>query len=376
MSKFKRTVSALALGVALATGSAGLATISLAPTAVAQDALATPAAKLEAALSLQGIPAGVLKWASVEESGEGLIARGVYADVAQYNIGFSTLPLGDLEVTDLVIEGNYVTQFSGRFTGITANLAELMTTGQAMGQATSPDPAVPNPAAQMGGMLAMGAGYLQGLGYTAVNATIDFENSVDLATGEAEFTSGINLADMFNFGVAGDMTGVDAAYLDWAKANTAKIYSQSPEAQAEMNAAMADPNSPISKVGISGFSIAFADLGLMDKLEPQLAPMRQGMMGTNPDGTPKTELSEADLQAAAQQMAASSGLGADKLLPVITALYAFVVNPDKINLGVDFEPALKMSEIAAASAQASGQAPASGATPTDWNSRVTLNASN
>ena len=371
MSKFKRTVSALALGVALATGSAGLATLAFAPLAVAQDALATPEAKLNSALELQGLPAGVLKWSSVEESGSGLIARGVYADLAQYNVGFATLPLGDLEVSDLVIEGAYVTKFKGRFSGITANLADVMTTGQAMGQTTSPNPATPNPAAQMGGMLAMGAGYLQGLGYSTVNMSIDFDSAVSLASGMAEFSGNMDIAEMFKFGWDGDMTGVDAAYLDWAKANTAKMYSQAPEVQAEMQAAMADPNSPIAKVGISGFSLSFADQGLMDKLEPQLAPMRQQMLGTNPDGTPKTELSDADLQAAAQQMAGGSGLSVDKVLPIVKAVYAFVLDPETINLGVGFNPALKMSEIPNPASP-----PAAGAPPVDWNSRVTLDASN
>lgn len=367
MSFFKRTVSALALGVALA-GGAALVTGDFTPAAYAQDP-ASAEARLKTALEMQGLPAGIISWSSVEESGSTIIARGAYADVTQFNLGFNTLPLGDLEVTGITIDGNYVTHFQGRFTGIQVNLADLMATGQKLGQV----PAETNPsAAQAGMMLTMMAGYIQGLGYQTLELTVDWDNTIDLAAGTQVSTGALDVKDAFKLDFGVDMTGVSTAYLDWAKANAVKMYAGDAAIQAEMEAALKDPNSPVAKVGFARYAIGFDDAGLMAKLEPQLAMARAAMLGTNPDGTAKTSLTDDELLTQAKAMESPGGLKADKLLPLMKAVYNFVMSPDKISIVATANPALTLGETQAMS-NPMGPAPA---TPVDWNSRITLEASN
>lgn len=359
MNRFKRTVSALALGLALA-GGVVLVPSMLAPAAMAQDP-ASPEGRLTAALEMQGIPAGVVNWASVEDNGSGgIVARGVYADVTQFNLGFNTIPLGDLEVSDLQTDGKYVTRFTGRFTGVSINLAELMTTGQKIGQAGGNN-------AMVGTMLTMMAGYIQGLGYQTLDMTMDFDNAIDLGAGTYSQTGSLDLKDAFKFDIDVDMTGITAAYLDWVRENGIKLYlNPTPESQAEVQKQMTDPNGPIAGVGFERFAIVFDDQGLMPKLEPQLAMVRQQMLAG------KTEMTDEDIKKAAAEMAGSSGLSADKLEPVVRALYNFVMKPDVIRLAATLDPALTQGELM----NLSNPAAPKPETPVDWNARVTLEASN
>ena len=144
-----------------------------------------------------------------------------------------------------------------------------------------------------------------------------------------------------------------------------------PAATAEATkAALADPNSPVAKVGYAAFDIAFDDAGLMAKLEPQLAPLRAQMLGKNPDGTPKTELTDEDLKTMAVGMGGK--LSPEKLLPVMRAVYNFVMKPDVIAVSVKAAPAFTLGEFQALTAVASGAA----GPEIDWNNRVTLDAHN
>ncbi len=139
---------------------------------------------------------------------------------------------------------------------------------------------------------------------------------------------------------------------------------------AEVEKQMADPNGPLSTIGFTRYALAFDDQGLMPKLEPQLAQMRPMMLGTNPDGTPKTEMSEEDLKTAAGQMAAGGKMPPEKLLPVVKAFYTFVMTPDVIKIAVNLDPALTMPEMQ----QMSNMSEKTGGV--DWASRVTFEASN
>lgn len=360
MRFLKRSASALALGVALAGGVALVAPVT-APVAVAQD-VSSADARLRLILEMQGYPPGILNWSSVDEEGSDLIARGVYADVKSYQLGFDTVPLGDMRVSDVEIEGNYVTGFKAEFTGITVNLTELMTTGQKMGQSGGM-------AAQAGMGFAMIAGYIQGLGYTELSITMGTVSDIDLASGELVQDFSIAIADAFDLDVNVGMTGIDTAYLDWAKTNALKLYlDQSPEAAAEIEKQMADPNGPLANIGFKRYGLEFDDKGLMAKLEPQLAAMRPMMLGTNPDGTPKTSMSDDELREAANQMGGGA-MPAEKLLPVVRALYNFVMKPDVLKLAVQLDPALTMREMQAMQTQGPDQ-------NADWASRVTFEASN
>lgn len=362
MRMFKRTASALALSLALAGGAAVTLTVQ-APVAAAQD-MSTPDGKLRVILEMQGYPPGVLNWASVEEEGSDLVAKGVYADVKSYKLGFDTIPLGDMRVSGVRVEQDkYVTAFKAEFTGITVNLAELMTTGQKMGQSGGM-------AAQAGMGFAMIAGYIQGLGYTELKIAATVATDVDLGSGALVQDFSVDVADAFDLDVNIGMTGVSAAYLDWAKTNALKLYlDRSPEAVAEIEKQMSDPNGPLAGIGFKRYALAFDDQGLMPKLEPQLAQMRPMMLGTNPDGTPKTEMSDDDLKAAATQMAAGGPLPPEKLLPVVSAIYHFVMKPDVIKLAVNLDPALTMQEMQSMQNM-------TGQPGIDWASRVTFEASN
>lgn len=363
MRFLKRTASAFALGLALA-GGAAVTTAVFAPAAVAQD-MSTPEGKLTTILEMQGYPPGVLKWAAVTEEGSDLVATGVYADVKAYNLGFDTIPLGDMRVSGVEIEGNYVTAFKASFTNIKMNLAELMTAGQKMGQSGGP-------AASAGMGFAMIAGYIQGLGYQELSISIDTSADTDLAAGTVVQDFSIDVADAFDLDINVGMNGVTPAYLDWAKANALKLYlDRSPEALAEVQKQMADPDSPMAKVGFTRYAFAFDDNGIMAKFEPQLAQARQMMLGVNPDGTPKTEMSDEDLKAAATQMGGGT-MPADKLLPVVTAIYHFVMKPDVIKLAINIDPALTIKEMQSMSNMA---APNAGS-GIDWPGRLTFEASN
>lgn len=355
MSFLKRTASALALGVALAGGAAFVAPQLIAP-AIAQD-VSTPEGKLRAVLEMQGVPPGILNWSSVEENGSNLIARGVYADVTQYKLGFDTIPMGDMTVSDVVVEGNYVTHFKANFDGIQVDLAELMTTGQKMAQSGGTG-------AQLGPTLAMMAGYIQGLGYSTLDVHFSNLSKIDLASGEAEQSFTANVKDAFDVNISTGMGGVTPAYLDWAKANALKVYlDQSPEAMAEMEKQMADPNGPIASVGFAYYSLNFKDQGLMPKLEPQLAQARAMMLAG------KTELSDDDIRT--QVAAMGAGAMSEKLFPVMKAVYNFVMKPDALNIAVSFDPHLTMGELQSVSKPGAAGAPA-----IDWENRINLEASN
>lgn len=355
------TASALALSIALA-GGAVVTLGVVAPVAVAQD-MSTPEGKLQTIMEMQGYPSGILKWASVEEDGSDLVAKGVYADVKAYALGFDTIPLGDMRVSGVEIEGNYVTAFKADFTGINVNLAELMATGQKMAQAGGM-------AAQGGGGVAMMAGYIQGLGYTDLKIEMSAATDIDLGTGELVQDVSFKVADAFDMDMNVGMTGITPAYLDWAKTNAMKMYlDQSPEAVAEMEKQMADPAGPMSTIGFKRYALSFDDQGLMPKLEPQLAAMRPMMLGANPDGTPKTEMSEDDLKTAAAQMGGGA-VPPEKLLPVVTALYNFVMTPDVVKIAVNLAPALTMTEMQSMSNMTGAP------NAVDWASRVTFEASN
>lgn len=362
MSFLKRTASAFAIAASFAGGAAVLAP-ALAPAAIAQD-FASPEARLKAAFEMQGLPAGTVKWSSVEENGAGFVARGVYVDVTKFNLGFSTVPLGDLEVSDLQTFDKYVTVFKGRFTGINVNLADLQATGQKMSQQ-------PGVGAQAGMGFAMMAGYIQGLGYQNLAIDIDFSQVLDIGAQTLDYEGAVDVKDAFKLGFGADMTGVSTAYLDWARQNAGKMYDASPEGQAEAQKLMSDPNSPMAGVGIAAYGFSFADQGLMPKLEPQLAPLRASMLGVNEDGSAKTEMSDADLEKAAQEMGAGMGMPAEKVEPLVRALYAFVMKPERIAIAFKADPAIKMSEISNLSN------PAAGATSdVDWASRLSFEASN
>lgn len=361
MRFLKRTASALALSVALA-GGVALTVALQAPPAAAQD-MSTPEGKLRTIMEMQGYPPGILHWAGVTEEGSDLIATGVYADVKSFNIGFDTLPLGDMRVSGVQIEGNYVTAFKAEFTGITVNLAELMTTGQKMGQAGGM-------AAQAGSGFAMLAGYIQGLGYSELKIKMAMATDTDLSSGALVQDVSIDVADAFDFDVNIGMTGITTAYLDWAKTNAIRMYlDRSPESMAEIEKQMADPNGPLSTIGFKRYAIAFDDQGLMPKLEPQLAQMRPMMLGTNADGTPKTEMSEEDLTLAATQMGGGT-MPPEKLLPVVRAFYNFVMTPDVIKLAVNLDPALTMPEMQSMSNMAEKTG------GVDWAARASFEASN
>jgi hypothetical protein len=362
MRFLKSTASALALSLALAGGAAVTLGV-VAPVAMAQD-WSTPDGKLRGILEMQGYPPGVLNWASVTEEGGDLVATGVYADVKAYNLGFDTIPLGNMRVSGIETEQDkYVTSFKAEFTDITVNLAELMTTGQKMGQTGGV-------AAQAGSGFAMMAGYIQGLGYSELKIEVVAATDIDLSTGQLVQDFSAKVADAFDLDVNIGMTGVTPAYLDWAKANALKLYlDKSPEAVAEIQKTMADPNGPLATLGFTRYALAFDDQGLMPKLEPQLAQLRPMMLGANPDGTPKTEMSDADLLAAATQMGGGA-MPPEKLLPVVTALYHFVMKPDVLKIAVNVDPALTMTEMQAMSNMAGKTG------GVDWPSRLSFEASN
>lgn len=368
MTFFKGTASALMLSLCLGAGGAMVAPDFTVPAAYAQ---ADAESRLRSALEMQGIPAGIINWSSVEEAGTGLVAHGVYANLSSFKLGFDTIPLGDLELTDLQTDGTHVTKFKGRFAGISVNLAELMATGQKIGQAAQASGA-PGNAASMGMVLTMAAGYVMGLGYQSLDVTLDFDNEVDLSAETMTTSGSFDIKDAFKIDVGVDMIGISVAYLDWAKANATKMFiDRSPEAIAAMQAAMKDPDSPLSKVGFTRYAFAFDDQGLMPKLESQLIGIRAKMLGTNPDGTPKTEMTDDDIKKAAQDMSGGSGLSADKLEPVVRALYTFVMHPDVISLAVNADPAITYGELTAFSQPTAPDAP-----KTDWNSRLSFEAAN
>ncbi|BCW91128.1 hypothetical protein sos41_43070 [Alphaproteobacteria bacterium SO-S41] len=360
MSFFKRTASALAIGLALA-GGAALVAPGLAPAAWAQE---SAEARFADALRLYGVPDGLLKWASVEETGYGFIAHGIYVDLAGRNLGVTTIPLGDLELTEVAVEDGYVTHLKGRFTNIKADLAELMTAGQQLGQSQA--------GASLGMGVVMMAGYVQGLGYQTVDIALDIDSALDFGTGIWVQSGALDIATAFRVDFKTTQDNVTPAYVDWARANGTKMLID-PAATAEATkAALADPNSPVAKVGYAAFDIAFDDQGLMAKLEPQLAPLRAQFLGTNADGTPKTELTEADLLIRAQAMGGK--LAPEKLLPLVRAAYNFVMKPDVIAVAVKASPAFTLGEFQSLTAVATGAAPTGPAI--DWNSRVTLDAHN
>lgn len=362
MRFLKRTASALALAAVLA-GGAGLTLAALAPHAMAQD-WSTPDGKLRGILEMQGYPPGILNWASVTEEGGDLVATGVYADVKSYDLGFDTIPLGNMRISGIRIEQDkYITAFKAEFSDITVNLAELMTTGQKMGQKGGV-------AATAGSGFAMIAGYIQGLGYSELKIDLTAATDIDLTTGKLVQDFSADVADAFDLDVNIGMAGITPAYLDWAKTNALKLYlDRSPEAVAEVQKQVADPNGPLATIGFSRYALSFDDQGLMPKLEPQLAQMRPMMLGTNPDGTPKTEMSDEDLKNAALQMGGMT-MPPEKLLPVVTAMYHFVMKPDVIKLAVNLDPALTISEMQSMSNMAGKTG------GVDWPTRVTFEASN
>lgn len=365
MNRFKRTVSALALGFCLA-GGATFAPSFIAPVAYAQDA----ETRLKSVLEMLGMPAGVVNWSSVEETGEGIVAHGLYLDVSKFNLGFTSVPLGDLTIADLQTDGTYVTHFKGRFAGISVNLAELMATGQKMGQSGAQ-----GQGAMMGMGLAMMAGYIQGLGYQNLDIAIDVDSATDLSAETATTTGALDVKDAFTFDFGVNATGVSRAYLDWVKENGSKMWlDQSPEAQKAMQDALKDPNSPAAKVGYGRYAIGFTDAGLMGKLGPQLAMMRTKMLGNNPDGSPKTAMTDDDIKKAAAEMAGTSGISPDKLEPVVRAIYNFVMDPKAIHLAVNANPSITVGEMMSFSNMTGAADPA--APKTDWNSRLSFEASN
>lgn len=361
MFRFKRTVSALALGLCLA-GGVSLAPGLFAPVAQAQS---SAEARFRSMLDMLGVPADLITWSSVEESGDDLVARGVVVDVAKFNLGFTTFPLGDWEISELETDGDHVTRMQSRFTNVSVNVGELMTTGQKIGQSQGE-------AASMGMGIAMFAGYLQGLGYQTLDMSIGWNYDIDLDDETMQGSFEIDVKDALKLAVGADVTGVTRAYLDWAKQNLAKMYlDRSADAMAQMQKEAQDPTSPVAKLGYRTFSVTFDDQGLMPKLEPQLAMARGSVLGTNPDGSAKTEVTDEDVRKAAAEMAGQSGLSAEKLEPVIRAIYNFVLKPDVLHLAVTFDPSVSYGEV-----MASTQPGADPAAKTDWNSRVSLEASN
>lgn len=359
MNVFKRTVSALALVLAITGGTALLAAPLLAPSAVAQEA---PEARFAGALRLYGIPDGLLKWASVEETGSGFVAHGVYADLTGRDLGITQIPLGDLEITALTIDNGHVTQLNGRFFNLKADLPALQAAGQLLAQAKG--------GAQLGMGAVMLAGYVQGLGYTALDVAIDFRSALDFATGVWTQAATFDVADAFKFDLASTMDGVTPAYVDWARDNAAQMLLDPAKAAEANKAALADPDGPLSGVGYAEFALAFDDQGLMAKLEPQLVPIRTQMLGTNPDGTPKTELTDEDLKLVAAGM--GGALSPEKLLPVLKAVYNFIMAPDIVAVTARLNPALTFAELQLYMGLQPGAAPP----VTDWNSRLTLEARN
>ncbi len=363
MTFFKRTVSALALGAALALPAA-LVAPALVPAAMAQD---TAEARFAELMRLYGAPDGLLKWDSVEETGSGYIAHGFRIDLTGRNAGLTEVPLGDFEVTSYAVENSYVTELAGRFSSIKADLAQLMTAGQTLGQTPS--------GATVGMGLAMMAGYVQGLGYQTLDISASIESRLDLGTGQWAQAGTLSVADAFSLDFTADLANVTAAYVDWARENGAKMLLDPVAGQAEAEAAAADPNSPLARVGYSGFSLLFDDEGLMARLEPQLAQARAGMLGVNADGTPKTELTDADLMVQATAMAGAGGVTPEKLLPLVKAIYGFVMKPDVIAVAVRIDPALTISEFRSLTPQP-GATAAPAAPAVDWNSRLTIDAHN
>jgi hypothetical protein len=359
MNAFKRTVSSFALALALTGAAGGLMSPVLAPAALAQEA---PEARFAEVLRLYGIPDGLLKWASVEETGTGFIARGVYADLAGRELGITQIPLGDLEITALTLDNGYVTQVSGRFSNLKADLPTLQAAGQLIAQAKG--------GAQLGMGTVMLAGYIQGLGYTALDLSIDFNSALDFASGAWTQAATFDVAGAFKFDMAATLDGVTSAYVDWARANAAQMLLDPVQAAEANKTALADPNGPLAGVGYAEFALAFDDQGLMAKLEPQLVPIRAQMLGTNPDGTPKTELSDDDLKLAAAGM--GGVLSPEKLLPAMKAIYNFVMAPDIIAVTARLNPPFTFSEVQLYL----GQQPGAAAPVTDWNSRLTLEAHN
>lgn len=357
MNLFKRTVSALALGAALA-APAALVAPALAPAAMAQD---TAEARFAELMTLYGVPQGLLAWTAVEETGSGFIARGIKVDLAGRNLGLSEIPLGDFEVSSYTVENGYVTALSGRFSNIKADLAGLMTAGQTLGQVPA--------GASLGMGLVMMAGQIQGLGYQTLDIAMDIDSRLDFASGTWSQSGSLDIADAFDFDFSSDLANVTPAYVDWARENGAKMLLDPAAAEAATAAAMSDPAGPLANIGYSGFAMAFDDTGLMARLEPQMALARQQLLGVNADGTPKTALSDEDLLAQATAMSAGGGLAPEKLMPLMKAVYGFVMQPDVIAVSVKADPAITISDFMSF---ASGAAPAG----IDWNSRITLEAHN
>ena len=342
MTFFKRTASALVIGLMLS-GGAALVLPAITPVAMAQE---SAEARVAEVLRLYGVPDGLMKWSSVEETGSGFIVHGVYADFTGRNFGVDTIPLGDMELTELAVENGYVTSLKARFTGITVNLADLMTAGQKLGQSQA--------GASLGMGVVMMVGQIRGLGYETLDVAMELGSVLDLGTGSWVQSGTLDIADAFKFDIKTSLADVTAAYVDWARENGTKMLIDPVGAAATTKAALEDPNSPVAKVGYAEFALGFDDQGLMAKLEPQLVPLRAQMLGNNPDGTPKTELTDEDLKTMAAGMGGT--LSPDKLLPVMRAVYNFVMTPDVIAITAKASPAFTLGEFQALTAVATGAA--------------------
>lgn len=364
MHRLHRTLAAAILACACA-GGAALLLPPAAFVAAAQDAVPPeaqpPEARLAAFIEAQAIPAGAFKWAGVRQDGDALLVEGLAVDLAAFD-GTGTVPIGDLRLWDIAIEDGTVTSFRAAFTGIVLDLAALSEAGQALAASGTAE-------ASAGMALVVIADALKGLGYTNIEASLSYETRTDLASGVTDEAISLRMPGLFDAGFSGQMTGVTTAYLDWDKANTIKVYLDgSPEAGAEIDRRIASEEGPYSGVGITRVAIDFDDQGLMQRLEPQLAVIRPMMLGTGPDGTPRSELSDLELR----EMATLMGRGvlpAEKLLPVITAFYRFILKPDVLKLAVRVQPAITLREIVRM------QQP-DGSAPPDIADRLTFEASN
>ena len=322
---------------------------------------ALPESRLAAFFEALGVPGGVFSWTGVRPDGDALLVQDFAVNLAAFS-GAGTIPLGELRLWDIRIESGYVTAFRAGFSGIAIDLAALSETGQAMIASGAPDAS--------GGMaLVVIADGLIALGYKDIAGSLSYETRTDLAGGVADDTLTLQMPGLFDVAIRARMTGVTPAYLDWERTNLIKLYlDNSPEAAEEIDRRMATEEGPYSGVGLSTFALDFDDQGLMPRLEPQMAALRPMMLGVGPDGVARTALSDQDLR----ELAALMGRGvlpAEKLLPVITALYRFVMAPDVLKLAVTAEPAVGLAEIARMGL------PDGGALP-DIAARLTFEASN
>ncbi len=298
---------------------------------------ATPEARFAAFLEALGAPGGVLGWSGVDEDGGDLRVSGLYFDLASFG-GEGRIAFGDVRFSAIRVENGYVTAFRAVGEGIDVNLAELSQAGRAIATWNDAD-------ASFGLALAMGAGFLQGIGYSDLRVALDYDSATDLSTGIATDAWSVRIPGMFDLTASSEMTGVTPAYIDWVRNDLAKLYlDSSPMADEETNRQVQNEDGPYSGVGYSRLAIAFDDQGIMPKFEPYLADLRVAWLGLNPDGTPKTELSDAELEAAAASFASRSGLPATKLLPVVKAGYRFLLKPDVIRVSVRFQPAITLRE--------------------------------